>query len=152
MTIVKGSIVGFMDELVAWEQTVNPDELRVYRWRPLTVDVSRGGAIYNWLAPASFEWRDVSNVRARDVLNLSVRIAVRFTDDQDSMRRLERHVDEFREAADVAFRSVEPIGVHAKWVDRTAFQPTVDTFNEVDYLAFEFTLTAWLDRIVTPTI
>lgn len=149
--IGNGSLVAFMDELVAWEQTVNPAQLRVYRWRPNTIDVSKGGAIYNWLAPSPFEWRDVSNVRTRDVLNLTTRIAVRYQDDQSSMRRLEEFVDGFRESADAAFRHLHPIGSQAKWVDRTALQPTVDTFNEVDYLAFEFSLTAWLDRIVTPT-
>jgi hypothetical protein len=146
----QGSFQVFIDELVAFEETLS-SELRVYRWRPSTVDVSRGGAVYNWLHPSPFEWRDVSNVRARDSLNLVARIAVRYTDDQETMRRLEGYVDLFRDKADGAFRQLRPIGSQAKWVERVAFQPVVDTFNEVDYLAFEFQLMAWLDRNVAPT-
>ncbi len=150
MTLTTGSLVSFMDELTAFEATVNADELRVYRWRPANLDVSRGGAIYNWLYPSPFSWQDVSSVRGRDTINLTARIAVRYTDDQATMRRLEVYVDQFREVADAAFRQLHPLGSQAKWVDRVNFQPTVDTFNEVDYLAFEFQLVAWLDRIVTP--
>lgn len=138
-----GSLRALMDELVKLEQTVH-DELRVYRWQP--VDLVDPPALFNWLAPSSFEIRDQS--RWRDNVSILARIAVRHGD-QD-MEDLEKYADAFRDVMDDAFYNFAPVGGKSTWAERSSMQMTTIEFNTIPFLAIEFPLSFRLDRRIEP--
>lgn len=140
-----GSLRLFMDALVAVEETVHPD-LRVYRWRPRTIELP---AIYNWVPDAPFEQRDLT--RFRDTLTVLSRVAVRHSDVDDEMVKVEEYADAFRERLDAEFHQNQPLEGAATRVIRTGMGTVLDTFNEIDVLCVEFRSQAQLDRLITPS-
>jgi hypothetical protein len=122
---------------------------RVYRWRPLgNIELP---AIYNWMDPSPAEWRDAAGHRHRDTISIVTMCAVRRTDSDEFMGRLEVFADCYREVVDAAYRSGQPLNNAAKWADRPMMQMADDEFDNAPVLAVKFTSIFHLDRSVTPT-
>jgi tetrahydromethanopterin S-methyltransferase subunit B len=143
---VNGSLADLMDALVALEESV-PDVARVYRWRPTSVP--EPPAIYNWINPAPFEWMDVS--RGRDTINLDISVAIRQTDVNEEMAKLEQIADVARDTLDPAFRTPlgggpGPLGGNANWATRTSTRMDTPEFNGIFFLAILFSCQFRLDR------
>ena len=117
--------------------------VRTYRWRPVNPELP---ALYNWMAPSPFEWKDTHH--GEDLLNLSAFIVVRRTDVSEHMALLEGYVDVFREVVDPALRQNQPLNGTATWVDRLTMQPVEVQFNDVPAIGFEFGITARMRRQV----
>lgn len=139
-----GSLAELIKELVLLEKTVHPD-LRVYDWQPVDPELP---AIFNWLAPSTFEIRD--QMRWRDSVVIIARLAVDHSDEGEDMRSLVEYADAFRDVIDDALYNFHPVGGKAIWADRTGMNMAQFEFNAVTALGIEFPLQFRLDRRIEP--
>lgn len=137
-----GSLAQLIKELVEIEKTVH-DDLRVYDWQPIEPELP---AIFNWLAPSTFEIRD--QMRWRDGVVIIARVAVDHND--DDMHRLVDYADAFRDVIDDALYNFHPVGGKAIWAERTGMNMAQFEFNAVTALGIEFPLLFRLDRRIEP--
>lgn len=156
MTLAAGSLTLFMDALVAVENTCATKAVsdyglvqpRVYRWKPVgNIELP---AIYNWMAPSPAEYMEVGGHRHRDILNLTIRVAVARTERDEEMAKIEGYADAVREVLDAELRVPQPLGNTCKWAERPSMRMVGDEFDGAQVLAVEFALTAKLDRIINP--
>lgn len=121
--------------------------LRIYRWRNTRIEVP---AVYTWMPiQAPFEERDPS--RWRDTITLVPRIAVAYTDGEESFPALEVYADCFRYVVDGKFDRHDPLGGVTQWARRVSMRFTSDTFNDIEYLVWEAPMEFRVDRnIHTP--
>jgi hypothetical protein len=137
-----GSLAALIQELVEIEKTVDP-RLRVYDWQPIEPDLP---AIFNWLAPSTFEIRD--QMRWRDNVSIIVRIGVWHSD--DDMYQLVEFADAFRDVMDDAVYNFRPVGSKAIWAERNGMNMAQLEFNGAPALGIEFPMTFRLDRRIEP--
>jgi hypothetical protein len=135
-----------MDALVALEGTI-PGITRVYRWRPY--NPPEPPAVFNWLLPSPFEWRDIA--RGRDTITIDISVAIRQTDVNEEMAKIESLADDVRDTLDPAFRTplgggTGPLAGNATWAERSAMRTDQPEFNGIYFLAIVFSCTFRLDR------
>jgi hypothetical protein len=150
-----GSLTALIDGLVALQATVpaHPllagfqDTLTCVPFRP---DQADPPVLYNWILPSSSEMKDLS--RVRDVINVSTRIGIRFTDVADRMAFVLAAADAYRAIVDPSFwdgQRVPPATAgYATWLMRTTMQSFSETIGSTPLVGIEFISTAWLDRHV----
>lgn len=139
-----GDLAPVMDALVAVENTVHAD-LRVYRWRPLQVELP---ALFNLLGESPAAIRD--QVTHRETVHVIARIAIRPTDADEEMARLETYIDAFRSVVDRALYRQDPLAGTLRMAKRTGLNGTVDQFGQAPVLCADFPLEFQLDRRITP--
>ena len=137
-----GSLAALVKELADLERTVHPD-LRVYEWRPIDPDLP---AIFNWLAPSTFEIRD--QMRWRDGVVIIASIAVNHS--EQDMEELVDYADAFRDVIDDALYNFHPTGGKSIWAERTGMNMAQFEFNAVTAIGIEFPLLFRLDRRIEP--
>lgn len=141
----QGSLVAFMTALTGLETGISPD-LRVYRWRPVLMP--EVPAVYHWLSTSPADIPATHS--ARDTLNLAVRIAVRHTDSDEEMAKVEAYYDQARDVLDHDFStpSTSVLRPACLWAKRTTSRTALDTFNDVDVLILELGIQAELRRTI----
>lgn len=139
-----GSISALMDALVGLEETIDPGNLRVYRWQPAKIETP---AIYNWIVPSQADIPAINLVR--DQLELAVRIVVSPSDPDEESARNERYWDLARDVidGDLVRPSDSVLLPAAYMVKRTRSRNIVAIFNDVPYLGLELTLQCELRRL-----
>lgn len=152
---MSGSLATFMDELLTLSEVVAAraeerglPRLRAYRMRELSMELP---AIYPWVNTSPAEWKDVSGHRHRDVLSLNVRVAVGRIDSDELGDQLLRYADVVRDVYDPAFRASQPLNGACKWADRPSLAFSTESLGDnQSFPVVEFSVTAWLDRNLTP--
>lgn len=134
-----GSLVSFIAALVGLEETIDPSTLTVSPWRPARID---GPTLYNILleSPADIPGTQLT----RDTINIGIRIAVQPGDIDEEQNKLAGYFDQARAVidADLIQPSESVLHATALMCRRTSSRNVIDTFNGIDYLCLELTLTA----------
>lgn len=141
MSVKQQSIAAAMAELVALEQTAakamgkahKGDEARVYEWRPMKPPELP--AIWNWIDDG--EYSVVDTARADDLLVVSVTIAVQPSDLSESMGRLVRLTDVFRETIDPALSQSRPLNDTVRSAKRAVTRTGVDEFDNIRVMCMD---------------
>lgn len=143
-----GSIATFMDSLVALEQTIDPVNLNVYRWRPPTISTP---AVYNWLLASPSDIPATQIVR--DIMNFAVRVVVLISDIDEEEASVENYFDLVRNVLDQDL--IEPskstLRSAAYHCHRSSARTLTDTFNEIPYMCLELVIAAEFRRGFSPT-
>lgn len=139
-----GSLQVIMNNLVDLERRVSEsvnDELRVYMWRPRQPDLP---CVWNWIAGAPFEQRDLG--RHRDNLLINSYISIRHTDEQQEMDTLMRYVDAFRDVVDRELFAQRPLG--GQRAMRSGLSMMEERFNDVPTLSVQLPIVVQVDRMI----
>jgi hypothetical protein len=142
MAVVMTRTLGaLMTEIVALEEQIHED-LTVYRWQPLQPNLP---AVWNWIASAPFEQRDLT--RWRDTFEVLVRVGIRHTDVEQHMDRFEIYVDSARDVIDMALAEPGfPFAGTAREAHRTGMRSTSIDFGSFSALVIEFPIQVRQDR------
>lgn len=137
-----GDLAPFMDALVGLEETIS-DDLTVERWRPYNPNTP---LLYNWLLPSPAAIP--ATMTEQDTLNFAIRVVLRRTDADETGAAVEQYYDLVRDVidSDLIQPSQSQLRSVCHFAKRTSSRTVIDTFNEIDYLAVEFTLQAELRR------
>lgn len=120
------------------------EPLRLYRWQPSSIpDLP---ALWNWIDPSAS--RALDTATWADDLALLVRLALRHTDSDDDMRKLEIYGDAVTEVMDRAFMHGHPGGGPAgiQWANRTGMRMAQYAIDDISMLGLEFPVTIHLQR------
>lgn len=131
--MAKQSFAGMMAAIVALEKQVseaaavaNPDdELRVYEWRPS--GYPELPAIWNWIDDGSYEIDDTN--RGTDAIVVTATIGVRPADLGETMGRLMRLTDVFREIVDPALNRRPLLNESVRYAKRVTTRSHIEDFN-----------------------
>lgn len=120
------------------------DKMRVYPWRPSKVPELP--AIWNWVDDGSYEIVDTA--RADDIIVITATIGVRPSDLGETMDRLVRLTDHFRNVVDPALWHNQPLGGTAKRAKRVVTRTNIDDFNGVPVMCMDMLMRIELPQII----
>jgi hypothetical protein len=133
---MRQQIANALSELVALEQRVaaaaarqkSDDECRVYEWRPS--GLPELPAIWNWIDDGTYEIVDTA--RSDDVLVVTATIGVKPSDLAESMGKLVRITDVFREVVDPELGRSRHQGHGGPLKDTVRYAKRVVTRSEIE--------------------
>lgn len=134
-----GQLATFITALTALENTIDATNLTVYQWRPVTIQPP---CVYNWILASPSDIPATQTVV--DTMNFAVRVVVATSDIDEEEASAAAYFDLVRQVLDRDL--IEPhkstLNQAAHYARRTTTRTLTDTFNEIPYLAMEFTVEA----------
>ncbi len=126
------------------------DELRVYPWRPTSLPELP--AIWNWIDDGSYEIVDTAT--ATDIIVITATIGVEPADLAETMDRLVRLTDHFRDVVDPAFASrpilPDPDGgqATARTAKRVVTRSSFDEFDGIPVMCMDMLIRVELPQTI----
>lgn len=121
------------------------DSVRVYPWRP--PQMPQLPAIWNWIDDGSYEIVDTA--RADDLVVVTATIGVKPTAQLDqTLDRLVRLTDTFRQTVDPALHKRPVLGGTARAGKRVVTRTNFDDFNDVPVMCMDMLIQVQLSRFV----
>jgi hypothetical protein len=146
--MAEGSLASFITALTTLEATIDPGVLRVYPWRPPTIEAP---AIYNWVLPSQSDIPATQIVR--DTMNLSVRVVMPSSADlTEELAAMVKYFDLVRDVIDADL--VQPAHSVLRGAchnaRRTSSRTLTDVFNNIPYMVLELVIAAEFRRGFQP--